>query len=365
MFIKSTKPKAIVKLIENHIQDNAALISVGENTVLDMEQLIIELNKNKVQFIGGIFPKVIHNNTVYDKGIVINTLKDIEELTIIKNISSGNHDIPKIEFEKDIDYSLITYVDGLTSNISLFLSNLYENYGMKTNYFGGGAGSLSLVQKPCVFSKEGFLQDAAVVCVMRMKSNIGVKHGWQKLDGPMIITGAEKNTIKEINWNNPFESYKAIIEKDSGLKFTEDNFFDIAKAYPFGIIKSYGECVIRDPLMSDTNGHLICVGEIEENTMVNIMKGNNDSLIEAATAAASESSMNAQKPQKAIIIDCISRVLFLEDSFQEELDGINTVLRNNFPNISVGGALTLGEISSYGNGYLEFYNKTCVVGLFE
>ena len=62
---------------------------------------------------------------------------------------------------------------------------------------------------------------------------------------------------------------------------------------------------------------------------------------------------------------CISRILFLEEDFQKELNKIVDTLRSKHPKISVSGALTLGEISSFGNGYLEFYNKTVVVSLFE
>ena len=40
-------------------------------------------------------------------------------------------------------------------------------------------------------------------------------------------------------------------------------------------------------------------------------------------------------------------------------------VKEKYPHISLSGALTLGEISSYGEGFLEFYNKTVVVGLFE
>ena len=144
-----------------------------------------------------------------------------------------------------------------------------------------------------------------------------------------------------------------------------DNFFEIAKGYPFGIVRSGDEHVIRDPLTVNENGELVCVGQVEENTLVSIMKGNKDSLIIAAEEAAIESMKKAINPKKAIIVDCISRILFLEEKFNLELDKITSVLRERSPIISISGALTLGEISSYGNGYLEFYNKTVVVGLFE
>ncbi|MAD98381.1 MAG: histidine kinase [Flavobacteriaceae bacterium] len=365
MFIKSTVPKEIAQEIKDHIGDHAALISVAENTAVEIPELIDALNKDQTKFIGGIFPKIIHNEKINDEGIVVNTLKNVERLEVIQNISSGNFEVPRITFKENTPYSLVTYVDGLTSNISNFLNKLYEKYGMHTDYFGGGAGSLTLQQKPCVFSNEGFFQDAAVICIMEMKSSIGVKHGWEKLSGPMIVTKADANVIKEINWKNAFDVYKEIVEPDSNQSFTDDNFFDIAKGYPFGIVKTDCECIIRDPLMVDEEGNLVCVGEVEENTMLNLMKGYNASLIDAAKSAALESISKTDKPEKAIIIDCISRILFLEDEFQIELNEIIKVLREKHENISISGALTLGEISSYGEGYLEFYNKTCVVGLFN
>jgi len=365
MLITTTNIDEITSLISDHVKDNGALISLGEHTEIDIEQLIAKLNEIKVTFMGGLFPKVIHGNTILEKGIVINTLNDVESLFLIKDISTKKYTIPKISFNKNQAYSLFTYVDGLTSNISHYLKELYQHYGMQTNYFGGGAGSLSLEQMPCVFCNEGVFQDAAVGCVMRMDSRIGVRHGWNKVDGPFIVTKAEGNIIKEINWENPFEVYKGVVEAHSKLEFTDDNFFDIAKGYPFGIVKDNAECIVRDPLMVNEKGELICVGELEDNTLVDILNGDEDSLINAARTAAEESVNQASQPRKAIIIDCISRILFLEENFDNELTAITETIKNTYPEISIGGALTLGEISSYGEGFLEFYNKTVVVGLFE
>jgi len=365
MLITTTKISEITNAIVEHVKDNAALITIAEHTEVDINALIAQLNAIGLRFIGGIFPKVIHDNAVLEKGIVINTLEHVESLFLVENISSKSYNIPHINFEVNTAYSLLTYVDGLTSHISHYLSELYETYGMQTNYFGGGSGSLSLEQQPCVFCNEGIYQDAAVVCVMQMTSTIGVRHGWQKVDGPFIVTKAEGNVIKEINWQNPFEVYKDVVEAHSKNTFTDSNFFDIAKGYPFGIVKNNAECVVRDPLMVNDTNELVCVGELEDNTLVDILNGSNNSLIEAAKSAAEESIKQATQPKKAIIIDCISRVLFLEDNFNKELTAITTTIKDQFPEISISGALTLGEISSYGEGFLEFYNKTVVVGLFE
>jgi len=58
-----------------------------------------------------------------------------------------------------------------------------------------------------------------------------------------------------------------------------------------------------------------------------------------------------------LFIDCISRVLFLGDNFQEE---INAILQYNQ---NLVGALSLGEIANTSKEYLEFYNKTSVVAV--
>ena len=45
----------------------------------------------------------------------------------------------------------------------------------------------------------------------------------------------------------------------------------------------------------------------------------------------------------------------------DELDAIRRRFAAGLPGAPVIGALTLGEISSVGDRYLEFLNKTCVV----
>ena len=67
----------------------------------------------------------------------------------------------------------------------------------------------------------------------------------------------------------------------------------------------------------------------------------------------------------ALMIDCISRYLFLEDDFKSELQGVNRAIKKKYPDLDLYGVLSLGEISAYGNGFIELFNKTTVVSLFE
>jgi hypothetical protein len=62
-----------------------------------------------------------------------------------------------------------------------------------------------------------------------------------------------------------------------------------------------------------------------------------------------------------LVADCVSRGLFLGERLGDELGAIVDGLGSGAPRPV--GMLTLGEISSQGEGYLEFFNKTSVVAV--
>jgi len=365
MLIKSSQPINAAEQILSYVGSDAALIFIAEKTPIKINGLIKELNDRDIKFMGGIFPKIIIEESAYEEGIVVKKLCDLEKIQLIKNLSYKNYNVSGFEFSSDEKYTVITFVDGLTTNISHYLEKLYETFGMQTNYLGGGAGSLSLTQQPCVFTNDGIYQDAAVFSILKKKSNIGVSHGWKKINGPFVVTKAKGNLIQEINWKQPFQVYKKVVEEHSGREINKENFFSIAKGYPFGILKDSSKYIVRDPLKTNDKGELICVGELENNMVVDILYGEKESLIDAAKTACEEGLKSSNNIRKAHVIDCISRVLFLEKGFDNELQAIKRSLSSKHQDIIISGALTLGEISSYGNGFIEFYNKTVVIGLIE
>lgn len=366
MYIKSSNVDEIVQTITglNPEPSQVVFLMIGEKNCPDLDLLIRKLNEKKISFFGGMFPAVISGNNKYEEGVVCKILPTTIKPILVKGLDSEEFVCPEYDEQVIEDrYTTIVLVDGLTSNISLFLSRLFNQLGNSVNYLGGGAGSLSLVQKPCVFTNEGVYKDAAIIAMVELKSKLGVRHGWKKIEGPFVATKSQKNIIKELNWTNAFGVYKEAVEQDSGKIITKENFFDIAKGYPFGITVEGTEYIVRDPLSVNENGELICVGEVPENTVLDILKGNKDTLINAARLAAEDGITPDIKIKDALIFDCISRVLFLENDFTKELSNIQNVINKSYKGIITEGALTLGEISSHGQGYLDFFNKTIVIGL--
>lgn len=370
MYIPTANPEEIISAItrmEIH-KDDVIAIMLGEKNKPNIDRLISRLNENKVEFFGGIFPGIIHGDHKYEEGATLMALPALEKPFLIKGLSTEQIGIP--DFGKRITenprkkYTAMILVDGLTSNISLFLSEMFNRLGNSVHYFGGGAGSLTLKQEPCLFTSEGFVQDGAIVTFIKLESILGVRHGWERLMGPIVATKTRKNIIMELNWKNAFQVYRETVECDSKEELGTKNFFDIAKEYPFGIHKEGVEDIVRDPIAVNEKGELICVGEVPENTVLSILKGKKASLIQAAGQAADDCLHIEERTMRhSLIADCISRVIFLGKNFTKELETVNQKIHSLDERQALMGMLTLGEISSYGEEFLEFFNKTIVVGI--
>jgi hypothetical protein len=256
--------------------------------------------------------------------------------------------------------TLITLVDGLMKNIPEMLTSIHNRFGEYGSFFGGGAGSLSLQQAPCLFCNKGFYQDAAIVCLVDQSSKAGVRHGWEKLHGPLVATKTDRNTIYELNWQNAFEVYHQIVSEDVGHSFDADHFFDTSKGYPFGIYREGAEDIVRDPIAVTPEGGLVCVGAVPENAVLHILKGQNKNLIASARQAGLDCKEGNSQAKDILVADCISRVIFLEEHFPEELKSVREGLELD-EDTPLEGMLSLGEISSFEDGTLTFYNKTIVI----
>jgi hypothetical protein len=317
-----------------------------------------------VPVMGGVFPELINGQEKLTKGVIIAGLTTAPHVQTIPGLSDENVDFDDLIDEKFPEIgsakTIFVLVDGLSTRIAALIDSLFNIFGLELNYVGGGAGSLSFVQKPCIFTNEGLIQDSAQLALAEIESGIGVSHGWQTISGPFKVTEVKRNIIHSLDWKPAFDVYRPVVEEASGQTFTGDNFFDIAKGYPFGINKIGAEKIVRDPISVTEEGALVCVGEVPEGTVVDILAGDKDSLISAAGSAMQQGKASFKGEsggQFALFIDCISRVLFLEDDFKMELAAVHD---DNLPLI---GALTLGEIANSGDDYLEFYNKTAVIAV--
>lgn len=331
------------------------------------EDLSEWLKTQKTPVFGGIFPQVIFDKKNYENGFILISFRKSVGWLLVEELSNDDVDYndhlietaDKWDAEKE-GQTLLVLADGMSSRIAALIESLFFSFGLERNFVGGGAGSLSFEQKPCILCPNGLIQDVAILLCLPVHSGIGVAHGYQPISEPLKVTKSNKNVVQQLEYQDALDVYKSVIEQRSQQTLTKENFFDLAKSYPFGIVKLDAEMVVRDPLMptADETG-LICVGEVPEECFVRILEGSPSDLISAAKQVGDLAKNDWQKqyatPAKAsLFIDCISRVLFLEDQIHEEIEQVASEL-------PLFGAFTLGEIANNGREYLEFYNKTAVL----
>ncbi len=372
LFDPSGEPKSLKKISESlaAYSDVKSLMVLGcdanEWTPNEVNPIFQTL---PVPIFGGIFPKIIYGKRVYDQGFLVVGLPFTPEIITIPELSNQEVDYNKtlqspsekwIEPGNEQNETIIVFVDGLSKRIASLVEALFIALGLDRNFIGGGAGSLSFKQKPCLITSEGLIMDAGLIVKLNMRSGVGVAHGWQPISESMKVTESDCNTIISLDWAPALDRYRELVEAHCGKTLTIENFFNLAKCYPFGINKLGGEVVVRDPLTTDGEKGLVCVGEVPTGSFVHLLNGTPQTLIAAASKArqlATESCFESiSEDVPTFFIDCISRALFLEEKITEELVAVAG-------KGDLFGAMTLGEIANNGRDYLEFYNKTSVVAL--
>jgi len=367
MYLPKASTEAILAALPRLplLPGEALIIWLAEKNLPPVLPLIEALNQRKINFAGGIFPEVIHGKRKHEEGAVIFSLPVRGKPLLFSGLDREEIIYPDLsEYSRDGSTALII-VDGCAPRISSFLSGLYQRLGGSVHYFGAGAGFYDLRRRPCLLIPEGFFADAAVITFITLPSILGVRHGWKKITGPLVANKTRDNVITELNWKTAFSIYRSVVESHSGRKFEGDNFYSLSLNFPFGIYKEGAEDVVREVVSFDPRGALTCGGDIPENTVLNILTARKEDIIAAARRAARDCRIpKGSQPRPCLIAECVSRSLFLDREMERELAVINQNIPCSREKIPPEGVLSLGEISSPGEGYLEFYNKTVVIGEF-
>ncbi|MDX2128644.1 MAG: FIST N-terminal domain-containing protein [Chloroherpetonaceae bacterium] len=365
MYITSaTKESILEAILSLRLQKSETVfIGVAEGVELNLHDLIQTLNQRQIPFFGGLFPAVIGDGEKQDLGVIIKRIATHHKPIVVEDLANANvHSIQRKIQSKSIEHSAFCFVDGLADSITSFLRNFQSAMDLPLKVMGGGAGSLSLKRKPCLFTNEGLFENAAIIVFSSLEMEIGVRHGWHPISDLMLVTKSYKNVIEELNWLPAFEVYKHFVSKVERIMVEKENFFGIAKHYPLALCREVGEDLVRDPIMVGKHDELICVGEVPQNAALRLLNGNEESLVQAASHAARASLRQKGTPADSLVIDCISRALFLEGKYKEEISAISKVLEQTVKSDYIEGVLTLGEIASHGDGLIDFYNKTIVIG---
>jgi len=347
--------------------DDYFLILLADRHLERLPEIVSALNDRKLGFFGAVVPGLIHERKQYLEGAVVRPVPCIGQPAVARLGAQGHEWLARLVPPTEITQgkpTLYLFIDCLSPNITGFLADLFNRYGNAVNYFGGGAGNRVLSHGPAVFTAEGIYRNAAVAAIVDLHGAVSVRHGWERVGGPFVATRTHNNIIQELNWEPAMEVYRRALPAELRDVAPDEFYSRVAASYPFGIQKAGREDVVRDPVRTTSNGGLVCLSDVPTHSVMYLLHGDPERLIQAAGEAVGEVTGDQSSPVvDCLVCDCYSRTLLLGEVFGRELDAVGDRLAAVAPGLGAEGGIVLGEIASDGEQSLEFYNKTFVVSV--
>lgn len=362
-----------------------SVIFGADGTVSELERLLIRLNRDHgstgalvlagaanawtpltlgprqteafpIPICGGVFPAIIHDGKLVEKGTVVIGLGDpgLEVVTLPSLDRLKSFELPPLRTREE---TLFTVADGLAPGTQRFVEELQYRVGPLALVIGGGSGTGDLDGAPSVITPEGLLGNAGVVCRFRSASRVAVGHGWEMISDPIRVTSSAGTRVFSLNYSPAFHVYREYVENSTGVTGLEHRFSSIAPQYPVGLVRLGQEVIVRDPVRLNTDQSMVFVGEVPQGSFIRILQGDPDKLIAATSALRDEIDAAPSDPPRRgllMLMNCISRRSFLGRRVHEEIMAVS----RGEPLV---GMLTVGEIAHPPDQRVEFLNKSSVV----
>ncbi|MDH5563466.1 MAG: FIST C-terminal domain-containing protein [Nitrospirota bacterium] len=180
----------------------------------------------------------------------------------------------------------------------------------------------------------------------------GSKGGWDYLGPERRVTRSDGNVLYELDGKPALELYKEYLgERASGLPAT-------ALLFPLAL-KQDGpgeDYLVRTILAVDeTRQSMTFAGNIPQDSLVQLMRGNFDRLITGASEAALLTQTHNPENTLVIAITCVGRRLVLGERAEEEIEATLEAFPSGTQQI---GFYSYGELSPYAHGPCELHNQT-------
>ena len=266
--------------------------------------------------------------------------------------------------EEGMESVVLMLVDAskTTGVVSEVLSGAYEVLGASFRFIGGGSSDNLHFKKSSQFLNGQIYHDAAVAVMLSTPTAqaVSLKHGWTPTGKNLVVTKAHGKVVEELDGQPALKVYMEFLKQDIAT-FDFKKFYPFASAHPLGVPAGRGEFIIRDPLAASVaDSSITFVSEVPENSIVQIMEGTEESLLEASHTATDRGRdmLKGQTPALVFVADCVSRLLFFGDDIGKEIANIHIGKDAAEPMI---GFFSFGEIGVEKTGLPAFHNKTCAL----
>lgn len=257
---------------------------------------------------------------------------------------------------------LMLLTDGLAGDQREIVRGAHSVAGSGVPLVGGCAGDdLRMTRTHQLFDDE-VLTDAVIAAAIGSDApiGIGVRHGWQSVGDPMLVTRAEGNRVYELDDRPALDVYLERLDAPAEARTDAAAFTQFALTHPLGLSARGDEPHVRFIGEADfAERSLGSIAAVPQGSLAWVMAGDDGSVLAATDAACAEalSSLDGRSPLGLLAFDCIARRGVLGDEgVRAEVSRIAAGGRD----APVAGFYTYGEIART-QGTSGFHNQTLVV----
>jgi hypothetical protein len=258
--------------------------------------------------------------------------------------------------------ALLLLSDGLAGDQQEVVRGAYGVLGAGVPLVGGCAGDDLRMTKTFQLYGDRVLSDSVVAAGIASSAplGIGVRHGWQRVGEPMLVTGSAGNHVHTLDDRPALDVYLEHLDVVETAGLDERELTRLALTHPLGLSRPSGEEEVRFIGGADfAKRSLSCIAEVPQGALVWMMEGDVESVLAATDAACADAlaPLDGQAPLGVLAFDCIARRGVLGDNeIQTEIDRLAAMVAG----APVAGFYTYGEIART-HGMRGFHNQTLVV----
>jgi len=254
--------------------------------------------------------------------------------------------------------AMILLADCLAGDLQQLFAGVYKITGPTTAIVGGAAGDELQFKASYVFHDDVVVEQGAVAVWVASDKPLHttVRHGWDPVGVPLLVTRSEGTQILELGGRPAAEAYEEQLGVAPG-ELTPANFWDTSMYHPFGILQMDGSTIVRVTRTKTPSGALLTQGCVPPaGGAVQVMEGSADTLLAVVDEVGREAL--AGNPEAGVILafSCAMRARIMKDRTPEEAGRLQAAVGDS----PVFGIYCCGEFARTA-GNLGTHNATLTV----
>ena len=360
---------------ENIPLSKPLVLVFGSRYLLEKNEIYQEIKEifNDGEIVFGSSAGDISSHSVDDDGITITAIEFEKSSFEIKTVNVKNDDQFVNSYEaghaliQQFDKGNLKYVlvisDGSVINGSQLANGMNKVTNNDILITGALCSDAARFEKTiCSYNENPKSGEIVAIGLYgeHLEISFAINDGWTPFGPERIVTKSKDNILYELDHKPALDLYKKYLgEKSKELPAA-------ALLFPLKVKSSNEqESIVRTILnINEKDNSMILAGDIAENSTVQLMMTNVDSIINAAEIAAKKANHQREKsPELAILVSCIGRKLVLDQRVEEEVDEVVEVVGNK---TTICGLYSYGEIAPFnGENNCQLHNQTMTITLIS